>query len=260
MDKYEWKQLKLAGVSKSFDGRTLILDRIDLAIPRGSFMCVLGPSGSGKSTLLDLVAGFEAPSSGCISYDDAEIHGAGPDRAVVFQDVVNSLFPWQTVFENVEFGLKGKVHAEERAARVHAAISTVGLSAHMHKFPAELSGGMKQRAQIARGLVMDPAMLLMDEPFGALDAITRRHLQLELKELWQRTGKTVLFITHDIAEALLLATGIVVLSKGPGAKIIARFDRDDIPSDGPADPRYAQAFRNIELAIENQKTAESAQV
>lgn len=260
MDKREWKQLNLAGVGKSFDGRTAILDGIDLAIPRGSFMCVLGPSGSGKSTLLDLVAGFEAPTSGRISYDETEIHGPGPDRAVVFQDVVNSLFPWQTVFENVEFGLKGKVPAEERAARVRTALTTVGLSAHMHKFPAELSGGMKQRAQIARGLVMDPAMLLMDEPFGALDAITRRHLQLELKALWQRTGKTVLFITHDISEALLLATDIVILSRGPGARIIARFGRDDIPSDGPADPRYAQAYRDIELAIENQKTAESAPV
>lgn len=249
----EWKQLVLAGVGKNFDGRTPILDDIDLAIPRGCFMCVLGPSGSGKSTLLDLVAGFEPPSAGRISYDADPIHGPGPDRAVVFQDVVNSLFPWQTVYENVAFGLKGKVPAPERNARVQAALATVGLSAHMHKFPAQLSGGMKQRAQIARGLVMEPAMLLMDEPFGALDAITRRHLQLELKQLWKRTGKTVLFITHDISEALLLATDVVVLSKGPGARIIARFTEDELSSD-PAEPHYAEIYHRIERAIEDQKS------
>lgn len=249
----EWKQLVLAGVGKNFDGRTPILDDIDLAIPRGAFMCVLGPSGSGKSTLLDLVAGFESPTAGRISYDSEQIHGPGPDRTVVFQDVVNSLFPWQTVYENVEFGLKGKVPTPERTARVQAALATVGLSAHMHKFPAQLSGGMKQRAQIARGLVMEPAMLLMDEPFGALDAITRRHLQLELKQLWKRTGKTVLFITHDISEALLLATDVVVLSKGPGARIIAQFGADELSSD-PAEPHYADIYHRIERAIEDQKS------
>jgi NitT/TauT family transport system ATP-binding protein len=250
-----WKQLRLRHVSKQFPGGPLILQDIDLAFDRGAFVCLLGPSGSGKSTVLDLVAGFERPTAGTISYDEREIAAPGPDRVVVFQDVANALFPWLSVLEHVEFGLDRRLPARERRARALAAIELVGLADHLAKFPSELSGGMKQRVQIARGLVMEPEMLLMDEPFGALDAITRRNLQLELKQLWARTGKTILFVTHDISEALLLGTDIVVLSMGPAARIKDRLTGPEIPPPDPASPGFIAASHRLEASIEGPSMA-----
>ncbi|CAN7373418.1 ABC transporter ATP-binding protein [Aminobacter ciceronei] len=242
-----WTNFGISNVSKSF-GNYPILDRIDLEFNRGSFICVLGPSGSGKSTLLDLIAGFERPTSGAIRLGLEEIRSAGPDRVVVFQDVSNALFPWLTVRENVEFGIS-RLPRAERQQRVARVLEMVNLANHTNKFPSELSGGMKQRVQIARGLAMEPDMLLMDEPFGALDAITRKKLQTDLKSLWEETGKTIFFVTHDIEEALLLATEIVVLSTGPGARVKEWIRRDQIPQD-PATVEYVAMKTRLERALD----------
>ena len=159
-----WSELRIDRVNKRFGSGPLVLKDIDLRIEKGSFLCVLGPSGCGKSTLLDMLAGFERPTTGVVSYDARPILAPGPDRVVIFQDIGNALFPWLTVQENVEFGLKA-MPAGKRHELSREAIGLVGLAGHEGKFPSELSGGMKQRAQIARGLVMDPEVLLMDEPF-----------------------------------------------------------------------------------------------
>lgn len=247
---HDWKQLRVSGLSKRFDRGPMILSNISLTVDRESFLCILGPSGSGKSTLVDLIAGFEPPTEGTITFDDAPIHGPGPDRVVIFQDISNALFPWLTVMENAEFGLK-KVYPDkkERHARAIEALELVGLGNDTHKFPSELSGGMKQRAQIARGLVMDPHVLIMDEPFAALDAITRRRMQYELKEIWERTKKTVIFVTHDITESLILATEVTVLSSGPDAHILDTFSPDLPPGTDPADPVFIAAYRRIEALV-----------
>lgn len=244
-----WSELRVEKLGKNFGGLS-ILQHVNLSIPHGAFVCILGPSGSGKSTLMEIIAGFEPPSSGQVSFDGRPIVGPGPDRVVIFQDISNALFPWLTVYENVEFGLRKIARGVDRKAKIVKAIELVGLQDHKSKFPSELSGGMKQRVQIARGLVMDPEVLLMDEPFGALDAITRRHLQFELKALWQRTRKTIVFVTHDIAEAVLLATDIVVLSNGPAASIIDQFRPNIRPGSDIADPEFAAAYRRIEMSIE----------
>jgi NitT/TauT family transport system ATP-binding protein len=244
-----WKELRLRGVGKRFGSGPWVLQDIDLAVVRGRFLCVLGPSGSGKSTLMDMLAGFERPTAGFVGFDDEPIEGPGPDRVVIFQDIGNALFPWLTVQENIEFGLHA-LPRPERARRAQDAIALVGLTGHERKFPSELSGGMKQRAQIARGLVMEPDVLLMDEPFGALDAMTRHKLQQELKALWARTGKTIVFITHDAAEAVTLATDIVVLSAGPQARVVAAFQPSlDDGATGPDDPSWLAAHRRLQACI-----------
>ncbi len=246
-----WKELRIVGLNKRFDAGPWILRNIDLAIGNGSFVCILGPSGSGKSTLLDILAGFEKPSTGRIAFDARDIVGPGPDRVVIFQDISNALFPWLTARENVEFGLRTRIRSTVRRRKIASeAIALVGLAGHEGKFPSELSGGMKQRVQIARGLVMDPEVLLMDEPFAAVDAFTRRNLQLELKALWARTGKTIIFVTHDIGEALTLATDIVVLSKGPEAHVVYAFQPGIAKGNDPSDPGWIEAYRKIEACIE----------
>lgn len=245
-----WTEVRVVGVSKRFASGPFVLKDIDLRIKRGSFVCILGPSGCGKSTLLDILAGFEAPTIGTVSYDERAILGSGPDRVVIFQDISNALFPWLTVRENVQFGLKW-MPMEDRQKLSREAIELVGLAAHGGKFPSELSGGMKQRAQIARGLVMDPEVLLMDEPFGALDAFTRQKLQIELKALWARTGKTIIFITHDAAEAITLATDVVVLSSGPEARILDSFCPSlEDGAKGPADPAWVIAHQRLQKSVE----------
>ncbi len=246
----DWKRLRVSGLCKQFARGPVILSNIDLTVDRGAFMCILGPSGSGKSTLVDLIAGFEQPTGGTIAFDDSPVRGPGPDRVVIFQDIGNALFPWLTVQENAEFGLRNFVrNRRERRTRALEALELVGLDKDTHKFPSELSGGMKQRVQIARGLVMDPHVLIMDEPFAALDAITRRRMQYELKDLWQRTHKTVIFVTHDISEALILATDVTVLSSGPGARILDTF-RPGLPDErDPADPAFIAAYRRVEALI-----------
>jgi NitT/TauT family transport system ATP-binding protein len=210
--------LEIREVTRRFTSRrqdTVALDRVQLAIREGEFVCLLGPSGCGKSALLNIVAGFDHPDSGDVLECGLPVRGPGPDRVVVFQEP--ALFPWMNVRANVEFGLKlAGVGRKERRERAMAYLELVSLEPFSRAFVHELSGGMKQRVQLARSLAVDPKMLLMDEPFAALDAQTRETLQVELQAIWARTGKTVLFVTHNVREAVLLADRVVVMSASPG--------------------------------------------
>ena len=209
-------RLAMCGVSKAFPGSNVAaVEGIDLVCEPGEFVVVVGPSGCGKSTLLNLAAGMSVPDRGRMELDGAPINGPGPDRAMVFQD--HGLFAWLTAEQNVGFGLKmAGVPKPERRERVAEALRRVHLTKSAKKLPHELSGGMKQRVAIARALVMDPAILLMDEPFAALDAQTRTLLHEQLQELWLGTKKTILFVTHSVGEAVRLADRIVVLHSHPG--------------------------------------------
>ncbi|MGW0699000.1 ABC transporter ATP-binding protein [Streptomyces sp. NPDC002867] len=191
------------------------LDGIDLEITAGEFVVLVGPSGCGKSTLLDLLGGLARPTGGRILLDGAPVTGPGLDRGIVFQQY--ALLPWRTAQGNVEFGLEATgVPRRERAARARELLDLVGLSGFEDRHPHELSGGMRQRVAIARSLAYDPDVLLMDEPFAALDAQTRESLQDELLRIWQRTGKTVVFITHGIDEAVYLGQRVAVMTSRPG--------------------------------------------
>ncbi|MCG7377558.1 ABC transporter ATP-binding protein [Paenibacillus sp. ACRSA] len=202
-----------------------IIKDVNLVIRGGEFFVLLGPSGCGKSTLLNMIAGFISKSSGQLKVNASEILKPGKDRAMVFQQADSSLFPWLTVRQNVEFGLRmAHVPKADRKAISDRFIAMVGLNGHESKFPKELSGGMKQRVQLARVLANDPAILLMDEPFGALDAMTRRTMQKELVNIWRETNKTVIFVTHDIQEALLLGERIGIMSVGPSSNITDIYD------------------------------------
>ena len=195
------------------------VERFDLDIQAGEFFCLLGPSGCGKTTVLKMLAGFEAPTAGQIVMDGRPVTGASRDRGVVFQGD-DSLYGWLTALENVEFGLRMRhVPRAERRARARRYLELVGLTGQAQKYPAELSGGMKQRIQIARVLANEPKMLLMDEPFAALDAQTRALMQEELARIWQAARTTVLFITHDIDEAVTLGQRIGVMRAGPGSQV-----------------------------------------
>jgi|SRR4051794_29001069 NitT/TauT family transport system ATP-binding protein len=210
------------------DGAEIVaLNGIDLSIPAGEFVCLLGPSGCGKSTLLNAIAGFAPPSSGRVIVDDRTVTAPGPDRGMVFQEY--ALFPWMTVAENVAFGLKVKrLPKPVIAARVDELLTLLGIAEFRDRFPKDLSGGMRQRVAIARVLAIDPPVMLMDEPFGALDALTRRSLQDELLRLWAKLGKTIVFVTHSIDEAIYLADRIVVLTYRPGtvkADIVVGMER-----------------------------------
>lgn len=210
--------LEVRGVSRRFETRrhdTLALSDIDLAVRPGEFLCLLGPSGCGKSTLLNIIAGFDKPSAGEMFVGGRLVTGPGRDRIVVFQEA--ALFPWLNVRSNVEFGLKlAGVAKTERRDRAGRYLKLVGLERFAKAYVHELSGGMKQRVQLARSLAVDPEILLMDEPFAALDAQTRDVLQEELQDIWQRTGKTVIFVTHNVREAVLLADRVIVMSPSPG--------------------------------------------
>ena len=191
------------------------IDSMDLELSDGEFFCLLGPSGCGKTSVLNLIAGFERPSAGRALVDGMEIAGPGKDRGVVFQGD-DSLFGWLTAKENVEFGLRlSGVPKAERQDRAQQFLNLVGLTGQGHKFPGELSGGMKQRIQIARVLANQPKILLMDEPFGALDAQTRTLMQEELRRIWGMNKVLVVFVTHDIDEAVTLSTRIGVMGAGP---------------------------------------------
>lgn len=211
--------LVLDSISKSFslaDGSTVdALSGISLAVADSEFVSVLGPSGCGKTTLLRIVAGLETPTSGTITLDGERIAGPSPRMAMIFQEY--SLYPWRTVIDNIEFGLEIRgMTREERKKRAIEYLDLVGLRDFAGRFPYELSGGMRQRVAVARALAIDPAILLMDEPFGALDAQTRNRLQRELLDIWEKTRKTVLFVTHSVDEAVYLSDRIVVLTPRPG--------------------------------------------
>ncbi|WP_315127775.1 ABC transporter ATP-binding protein [Comamonas antarctica] len=246
--------IELQGVSQSFKtakGQFLALDNIDLRIPKGDFVALIGHSGCGKSTLLNLIAGLTTPSTGVLLCANREIQGPAPERAVVFQN--HSLLPWLTCYENVYLAVERVFgQAENRAQlkqRTEAALALVGLAHAQGKRPGEISGGMKQRVGIARALSMEPQVLLMDEPFGALDALTRAKLQDELLEIVARTRSTVVMVTHDVDEAVLLSDRIVMMTNGPAAHI-GEVLHVDIPRprkrvELAADPEYLRCRQAV---------------
>jgi len=223
---------KVGKVFESRSGRVNALSAIDLRVARNEFVAIVGASGCGKSTLLNLVAGFDHPSTGTVRVDDRAVDRPGPDRGVVFQQ--SALFPWLTVRQNIAFGL-GLAANRARTLRgpsVDQILKRVGLSTFANHYPAQLSGGMRQRAAIAGVLVIDPGVLLMDEPFGALDALTRSLMQDFLLELWEENRKTMLLVTHDINEAVYLADRLVIMAGHPGRV------REIVPIDLPRPRRY----------------------
>ncbi|WJH35811.1 ABC transporter ATP-binding protein [Paenibacillus sp. CC-CFT747] len=244
------------GVSKIYEGPepTVTLQDIHLTIEPGEFVCLLGPSGCGKSTLLELLAGLQAPTGGEVLLDGTRLQGPSRKLGVVFQDP--SLFPWRTIEQNVGLGLElAGVGKAERKERVQAFLEMVGLQGFGGKYPHQLSGGMKQRAGIARALVGSPEILLMDEPFGAVDHLTRLQLQSDLLRIWQEAKKTVVFVTHDVSEAVFLADRIVLLSPRPGR--IQRIFPITLPRPRRLDDLNLLKFQNdIYSAIYDVKTEE----
>lgn len=221
---YDARYLVIENAGMSFDtrsGQFVALQEVNLTVARGEFVTLIGHSGCGKSTLLNLVSGLLEPTAGHVLLGNREIRGPGPDRAVVFQN--HSLLPWMTCLENVHLAVErvfgGSESRSQMLARASAALELVGLAHASGKRPHEISGGMKQRVGIARALAMEPKVLLMDEPFGALDALTRAHLQDELLAIIAETGSTVIMVTHDVDEAVLLSDRIVMMTNGPAATI-----------------------------------------
>jgi NitT/TauT family transport system ATP-binding protein len=230
--------------------RYIALDGLSIDIADGQFVCLLGPSGCGKSTLLNILAGFEPASAGQVTSNGVAIRGPGRDRVMFFQDAGSALLPWLTVEENVRFGLRvRKVPRMQWDGIVDRYLTMVDLHRHRGKFPAQLSGGMRQRLQIARALAVEPQVLLMDEPFASLDALTRRRMHAVLLEIWQRTGKTIVFVTHDIAEAMVLADRIAIMSVGPRSTITKLFEIVLPRPRDLADPNVAPVFREIERVL-----------
>ena len=219
--------LKIEGVSKTFTGRAGTVEAlrpVDVDVEAGQFICLLGPSGCGKSTLLSIIAGLEIPTSGAVWAGGRKVRSPGTDRVLLFQEA--ALFPWLDVQRNVEFGLRqAGMSAKERSATAQRYIELVHLKGFERSYVHQLSGGMRQRAAIARALAIDPAILLMDEPFGALDALTRDRLHAELESIWAATRKTVLFVTHNVREAVALGNRVLVFSPRPG-RILRDFHID----------------------------------
>ncbi|KAA8996226.1 ABC transporter ATP-binding protein [Paenibacillus spiritus] len=251
--------IQIEGLRKTYGSASpgdlhYIIKDVNLVVRSGEFFILLGPSGCGKSTLLNMIAGFVAKSGGKLTVGDAEVQRPGRDRAVVFQQADSSLFPWLTVRGNVEFGLRmGGMRKAERREVSDRYLGLVGLAGHGGKFPKELSGGMKQRVQLARVLAGDPAILLMDEPFGALDAMTRRTMQKELVRIWRETNKTVIFVTHDIQEALLLGQRIGIMSRGPSSNIAHIYDNPlPYPRDVAA-PGFGELYNAIQGHFEEEE-------
>jgi NitT/TauT family transport system ATP-binding protein len=249
--------LILDSISKSFvldDGSVVeALSSITLGVADSEFVSVLGPSGCGKTTLLRIVAGLEAPTSGTIILDGEKIEGPSPRMAMIFQEY--SLYPWMTVINNIEFGLEMRgMKREERREKATKYLDIVGLGEFADRYPYELSGGMRQRVAVARALAVDPHILLMDEPFGALDAQTRNMLQRELLDIWEKTRKTILFVTHSVDEAVFLSDRIVILTSRPGRV------KEIVPIDLPR-PRertgveFARIRRYVLDQVENMVTA-----
>jgi NitT/TauT family transport system ATP-binding protein len=222
-------------------GTVEILRSVTLQVAAGEFVCLLGPSGSGKSTILNLIAGLAKPTAGQVRSAEVEVAGPGPDRAVVFQDA--ALFPWLTLRDNVEFPLKLQGFAPAtRAARSEELLRQVHLWRFAGRFPHELSGGMRQRGAIARALATDPAVLLMDEPFAALDAQTREILQGEVERIWSATRKTIIFVTHNVREAVRLADRVVLMGTRPGR--VLHEERVDLPRPRAANDARVSALAN----------------
>jgi ABC-type nitrate/sulfonate/bicarbonate transport system ATPase subunit len=241
------KPLTLRGLAKNYasaDGRVIeALLPVDLDISSGEFLVVVGPSGCGKSTMLNILAGLAEPSAGEARVGDVPVRGPDIDRGMVFQDY--ALFPWLDVIGNVEFGLERKGYKRrERREIAMRHLEMVGLAEFAHKRPRELSGGMKQRVAIARTFATEPSIIFMDEPFGALDALTRRHLQHELLRIWQEYRKTVVFITHSVVEAIYLADRIVLMTARPGR--IKSVLKVELPH--PRDPTTDE-FRSLERRV-----------
>jgi NitT/TauT family transport system ATP-binding protein len=237
--------LEIAAVSHHFEieGKTLdVLDKVSVSVAPGEFVALLGPSGCGKSTLLRLVAGLEPPVAGTLKEDGLDIVGPNPSRVVVFQDP--TLFPWRTVRDNVALGPAAQGLLKAKGGRIDEALALVGLASFAKAYPHQLSGGMAQRVALARALVNDPHILILDEPLGKLDSLTRLTMQSELVSLWQRAGFTALLVTHDVEEALFLANRVIVFSDRP-AQVKA-----DILVDKPyprhrGDPDLAELRRQI---------------
>ena len=253
--------IQLRAVRKVFSsdaGEVVALDGVDLEVAQGELVCLLGPSGCGKSTLLNAIAGFALPTAGTLEALGRPVAGPGPDRAMVFQEY--ALFPWMTVERNVAFGLEVR---GERPARIREVVDrllgTLGLSEFRDRFPKDLSGGMRQRVAIARVLAIDPPMLLMDEPFGALDALTRRSLQDELLRIWAEYRKTIVFVTHGIEESIYLADRVVVMTYRPGT--VKRVVPVALPRPrDPAGPEFNALKREITaLVMEEQARHQAAE-
>jgi nitrate/nitrite transport system ATP-binding protein len=244
--------LELTNVGKAFGGPP-VLSNVNLTLDRGEFVAIVGYSGSGKTTLISLIAGLTRPDTGTVKLNDLEITGPGPDRGIVFQNY--SLLPWLTVTENIALAVDQVFpnhSAEKRQQIVATAIATVNLTPARDKFPRELSGGMRQRVSVARALAMDPQILLLDEPLSALDALTRATLQDEFERIWAKDKKTVVLITNDVDEALLLADRIIPLTPGPGATLGPSFQ---VSLDRPRDRKalnHDPEFKRLRALITNE--------
>ena len=253
-------KLKIENVYKEYNtrkGKTVSLNGINLDIKENEFICVVGPSGCGKSTLLNAIAGLHEPTSGSIYLDGNLIKGTGVERGVVFQQY--ALFPWRTVLKNVMFGLEIKKTPKDEAEKIAMKyIKSVGLEGFEHAYPKELSGGMKQRVAIARAYAVNPEVLLLDEPFGALDAQTRVQLQQELLTTWEQDKKTCFFITHDVDEAVILAQRVVIMSARPGR--IKRIVDIDIPYPRTQDIKTSPKFIELKNEIWNEVYKEFLEV
>ncbi len=252
-----WDELALEDVSMTFNpgraGEYHALSNVSMKVRRGEFYCLLGPSGCGKSTVLNLIAGFLRPDSGTVRIGDRRIVEAGTDRVVVFQDATNALFPWLRARENVEFGLSIKGVPKRKAAqRALDCLDLVGLRDHADKFPYELSGGMKQRCQLARALVLEPEVLLMDEPFAGLDAISKRIMQKELLRIWRQFRMTVVYITHDVGEAVLLGQTVAVMRRGPASAVKEEFAVDTPYPRKPTDAVVASIYAKVEASLQDE--------
>ncbi|MFT5198993.1 MAG: NitT/TauT family transport system ATP-binding protein [Planctomycetota bacterium] len=232
------------GVSKSFDqrGKKLnVLEAVDLEVKAGEFVCLLGPSGCGKSTLLNVAGGFESPTTGVVRVDGEVVRGPSRKRIFVFQEY--GIFPWASVWDNVALGLR-ELPSAERDRIVQSTIDLVGLGGFEGSYPMELSGGMKQRVEVARALAVEPDVLFMDEPFGALDSLTRLSMRAELVRLWKEREPTIVFVTHDVEESIQLAERVVVLSSRPG-KIAGQLTIDIPHPRDPSDPRMVAMRRQL---------------
>ena len=227
-------------------GEVIAVEDFNLVVEEGEFACIVGPSGCGKSTMLGAVAGFQEISEGKLYLEGKEIKGAGRDRGVVFQHA--SLFPWRTALENIIYGLElAGVPKKDRYEKGQELLKLVGLDSFGNHYPNQLSGGMQQRVNVARALAIEPSLMLLDEPFGALDAQTREFMQLELLRIWKATKQTILFVTHDIAEAVYLSDYVIVMSARPG-KVVEKV-KIDLPRPRPLEVKRSQEFIEYEKYI-----------